>query len=145
MSEENRAIARRLFEEAWNKGNLSVQDEIIAESCIMHDPPNPREVPGPEGEKRMFKVYRTAFPDLHFYLQDVFGEGDRVAVRWTAQGTHKGELRGLAPTGKQVTTTGMDIFQFSGGKIVEAWVEWDALGLMQRLGVAPALGRAAAT
>ena len=84
-------------------------------------------------------MYRSAFPDVHFTIEDLFAAGDKVVSRWTARGTHKGELMGIPATGKQVEVTGMDIDQVSGGKIVGSWNSWDALGLMQQLGVVPSM------
>ncbi len=135
MSAENKALVRRLFEEIWNKGNLSVADQIFATNYAHHDPSSPDFALGPEGEKRRATLYRTAFPDLQLAIQDLVAESDRVVTRWTARGTHRGELRGIAPTGKQFTVTGISIVRISGGKLVEGWVNWDAQGLMEQLGV----------
>ncbi len=135
MSAENKALVRRLFEEIWNKGNLSVADQIFATNYIHHDPSTPDFGRGPESEKKRATLYRTAFPDLQLAIEDLVAEGDRVVTRWTARGTHRGELRGIAPTGKQFTVTGISIVRLSGGKLVEGWVNWDAQGLMEQLGV----------
>ena len=139
MSEENKAIARRSLEEAWNKGELAVIDEIVGPNFVNHDPANPG-VRGPEGLKQLVTMYRTAFPDTHFTIEDQMAEGDQVVTRWTARGTHQAELMGIAATNKQVTVTGIGIDRIVGGKIEEAWVNWDTLGLMQQLGVVPAPG-----
>ncbi len=135
MSVENKALVRRLFEEIWNKGNLSVADQIFATNYVHHDPSTPDFGRGPESEKKRATLYRTAFPDLQLAIEDLVAEGDRVVTRWTARGTHRGELRGIAPTGKQFTVTGISIARISGGKLVEGWVNWDAQGLMEQLGV----------
>ncbi len=135
MSAENKALVRRLFEEIWNKGNLSVADQIFATNYIHHDPSTPDFGRGPESEKKRATLYRTAFPDLQLAIEDLVAEGDRVVTRWTARGTHRGELRGIAPTGKQFAVTGISIVRLSGGKLVEGWVNWDAQGLMEQLGV----------
>jgi len=82
--------------------------------------------------------YRNAFPDLHLTIEDVIAEGETVMTRWSCRGTHKGDLNGIAPTGKHITITGITVARVSGGKIVEGFVNWDAQGLMQQLGVVPA-------
>lgn len=135
MSAENKAVVRRLFEEVWEKGNLAVADEIFAADYVHHDPSTPDFGRGPEGEKKRATLYRTAFPDLRLTIDDMIAEGDTVVTRWTARGTHKGELRGIAPTGKPVTVTGISVARFSGGKAAEQWVNWDALGMFAQLGV----------
>jgi steroid delta-isomerase-like uncharacterized protein len=140
MSEQNIAIARRGFEEVFNQGKLAVADEIVAEGAVSHDPADPEESVGPAGFKRQVELYRTAFPDLKFTIEDVIADGDQVVIRWTSSGTHKGELMGLAPTGTRVTSSGIAIDKLSGGKIVEAWNHWDTLGLMRQLGAAPPPG-----
>ncbi len=139
MSEENKAIVRRDFEEVWNQGNLVVADEIFDANYVAHGL-GVELPPGPEGFKQFVSVYRSAFPDLHFTIEDQIAEGDRVVVRWTTRGTHKGELMGIPATGKPVVVTGIDIFHISSGKVVESWTNWDALGMMQQLGVIPPMG-----
>jgi len=137
MSEQNKAIVRRLFEEVWNKGNLSVADELFTPNCTHHDPSTPDVGRGPESERKRVTLYRTAFPDLRLMVEDIIAEGDAVMARWSCRGTHKGDLSGIAPTGKQVTISGVSIARIAGGKIAESWINWDALGLMQQLGVVP--------
>jgi predicted ester cyclase len=85
-------------------------------------------------------MYRTAFPDLQIPIEDVIAEGDRVVTRWTTRGTHQGELMGAAPTGNQLTVTGILIDRVSGGKIEEEWVDYDTLHLMQQIGAVPQPG-----
>ncbi|MBA7605032.1 Aklanonic acid methyl ester cyclase DnrD [subsurface metagenome] len=138
-AEENKAVLHRLAEEIFNKGNISVVDEIIAPDYVFHGPVG-MEYKGPEGFKQMVTMYRNAFPDLHMTVEDMVAEGDKVAQRITIRGTHKGELMGIAPTGKQVTDTGIIIVRFAGGKEVEAWGITDLLGMMQQMGVAPPMG-----
>jgi steroid delta-isomerase-like uncharacterized protein len=138
LAEGNKALIRRYIEEAWNRGDLSVIGEVFAESHVGNDPANPG-VRGPEGVRQLVILYRSAFPDTHFIIEDQIAEGDRVVTRWRASGTHKGELIGIAPTGKRVTVTGIDVSRISGGKVVESWGNWDTLGLMQQLGVVPSL------
>src|ERR1700704_6448566 len=135
MSEQNKAIVRRLFEELWNKGNLSVADQLFTPNYAHHDPSTPDFGRGPESEKKRATLYRTAFPDLRLTIEDIIAEGETVMVRWSCRGTHKGDLSGIAPTGRQVTISGVSIACFTGGKMSEGWVNWDALSLMQQLGV----------
>ena len=144
MSEVNKTIVRRLFEEVWNKGNLSVADELFTRNCAHHDASSPDFGRSPESEKKRATLYRTAFPDLRLTIEDIIAEGETVIARWSCRGTHKGDLSGIAPTGKQVTISGVSIARFSGSKMAEGWINWDALGLMQQLGVVPELAKAKA-
>ncbi len=134
MSEENKAAARRVAEEMFSGGDLDLADELIDPSFVGHDVASPEPIRGPDGVRQQAQGYRSAFPDVRITVEDQLADGERVATRWTARGTHKGELFGIAPTGKQVTITGMTIDRFAGGKIVESWDNWDALGLMQQIG-----------
>jgi len=144
MSEGNKNAVRRLFEEVWNKGNLQVTDELLAPTYAHHDHSTPDVGRGPESERKRATLYRTAFPDVRFTIEDIIAEGETVTARWSCRGTHKGDLNGLAPTGKQFTVSGVSVARFTNGKIAEGWVNWDALSLMQQLGVVPELGRAKA-
>ena len=137
MSEVNKTIVRRLFEEVWNKGNLSLVDELFTTNYEHHDASSPDFGRGPESEKKRATLYRTAFPDLRLTIEDVIAEGETVMARWSCRGTHKGDLSGIAPTGKQFTISGVSIARFSGSKMAEGWINWDALGLMQQLGAVP--------
>jgi predicted ester cyclase len=136
-AEENKAVARRWFEDLFNAGNLKVADEIIAPDHVNHDPTLPDIPPGPEGQKQVVNLYRGAFTNAHISIEDQLAEGDRVVTRWTGSGTHQGELMGVAPTGNQVTITGITINRVSGGKIVESWTNYDALGMMRQIGAVP--------
>ena len=141
MSEGNKFVIRRSFEELWNKGNLSLADELFTPNYEHHDASSPDFGRGPESEKKRAALYRTAFPDLQLTIEDIIAEGQTVVARWSCRGTHKGDLSGIAPTGKQVTISGVSSARFTNGKMVEGWVNWDALGLMQQLGVVPELAR----
>lgn len=136
-SEENKAISRRADEEFFNQGNLDAAGEIFASNFVFHDPANGEEWHGPENVKRYAAMLRVAFPDLHQTIKEQIVEGDKVAYRWTARGTHQGELMGIAPTGRRVTLTGIAIARLVDGKIEEIWENYDALGMMQQLGVIP--------
>ena len=136
-AEENKAIVRRINDEVWNKGDLDVIDELIADEAVVTVIGAPEEVRGPQGFRGFVVMYRTAFPDLRITIDEMIGEGDVVVTRWTATGTHEGELMGIAPTGKQATTPGVNITRVSGGKLVEGWGLFDQLGLLQQLGAVP--------
>ena len=137
MSEENKAVIRRFYEEVWNEKNLDAIDELIAADHVDHTLP-PGLPPGREGVKAFVSMYLSAFPDTKMTIEDIVAEGDKVVTRWTATATHTGELMGIPATGKQVTVTGLDINRYSGGKSVEHWGKFDQMGMMQQLGVIPA-------
>ncbi len=138
-TEENKALVRSFYEEVFNNKNLASVDAFVDPHIIEHDLPLGLPV-GIEGTRKFIGMYLAAFPDLRITAEDMVAEGDRVMVRFTLRGTHKGELMGIAPTGKQVTITGIQILRVASGKIVENWVNLDALGLLQQLGVLPPMG-----
>ena len=141
MSEQNKTNVRRLFEEVWNKGHVPVVDELFTATYTHHDSSSPDLGRGPDSEKKRVTLYRNAFPDLRLTIEDIIAEGETVVARWSCRGTHKGDLNGIAPTGKQFHITGASIARFTNGKMFEGFVNWDALGLMQQLGVVPELGK----
>ena len=132
------AAARRFFEEIWSEGRLDLVDELFAPEYVGH-PSGPEEtVRGPEGVKEYIGRLREGFPDLIVTVDDQVAEDTKVATRWTARGTHDGELMGLDPTGRTATVTGITVQRFgAGGQITEAWTHWDTLGMLRQLGVAP--------
>ena len=142
MSPDNKALVRRLIEEAVNKGNLAVIDEIVAANYVYHEP-TAGEVKGPDGLKKLIAMYRNAFPDVRMTIDDQIAEGDRVVTRWTVHGSHRGELMGVAPSGKQIAVTGIVITSFANGKAVEEWESYDALGMMRQIGAIAETGKAA--
>jgi steroid delta-isomerase-like uncharacterized protein len=133
---ENKAISRRADEELFNRGNLAVAEKLFAPDFVYHDPAG-EELSGPEDVKAYAAMLRAAFPDLHQTIEDQIAEGDKVAYRWTARGTHDGELMGIAPTGKRVEFTGIAVARLANGKIEEIWENYDALGMIRQLGVVP--------
>lgn len=138
--------SRRLLEESFNDGNLALIDELVAPEAVNHDPAVPgelRSLSGPEQLKRLTTMYRAAFPDLRMVVDEVIVDGETVALRWHSEGTHRGELAGLAPTGVHASVTGLSVEQWRDGKIVAAWAEWDNLGLARQLGAAPPEGSVA--
>ena len=136
--EENKAILLNKHLEMFNEGNLSIADEIISPDYIYHGPAG--EFKGPEGVKQMVQTFRVAFPDGTFTINDMIGEGDKIAVRYTLTGTHKGDYLGLPPTGKQINMEGSFFYKFENGKEVEALPFMDSLTMFQQLGISPPSG-----
>lgn len=134
MADENKRIARRALEEIYNAGKLEVVDELIAPECVSYDVAMPEPLRGRDAVKQQAQGYRSAFPDLRITIDQQLAEGDSVCTRWTARGTHRGELFGIAATNREATTTGITIDKLRDGRIVESRTNWDALGLMQQLG-----------
>lgn len=132
----NKDLARRIIEEAWNKGNFTVLDELYAREYVHHDPntPDVRDLPG---FRKWVTAVRAAFPDFHVTAEEMFEDGGATITRWTATGTHKGTFMEIPATGKKVTNTGITIHRFRDGKIAEGWWAYDAVGLMRQLGVIP--------
>lgn len=144
MTTGNREVTRRVFEEVWNEKNVDAVSELMATNYVHHDAQSPSFPNGIDGYKQFVNYYLSAFPDIRFSIEDEISEGDAAVIRWTATGTHEGDLPGLARTGKSFSVTGISIARLSNGIIVESWNSWDALGLMQQLGGIPeARGRAA--
>lgn len=141
-AESNKALSRRLLEEAFNAGNIDVVDELVAAGFVNHDAAIPEPTVGPDAAKANIAGYRTAFPDLRIKVEDQIADDDRVVTRWSAKGTHEGELMGMPATGKQSTVTGITIDRIVDGRIAESWTNWDTLGMLQQLGVVPALATA---
>ena len=132
------STARRFFDEVWSEGKLDLVDELFVSEYVGH-PSGPEEtVRGPEGVKEYIGRLREGVPDLTVHVEDQIAEGDRVATRWTAQGTHEGELMGIDATGRTATVSGITIQRIGDdGRIVEGWTNWDMLGMLQQLGVVP--------
>ena len=138
-AQENRIVVRREFEEIFSQGgNLDAAEEIYAPDYVGHEPTF-GDVHGVEGAKQFAATYRQAFPDIQTTMEDQVAEGDKVVSRFTARGTHQGESEDFGPpTGNRIEVTGITIEQFSEeGKIVEDWTNFDALGMMQQLGLVP--------
>ncbi len=130
--EQNKALVRRWIAEGFNRKNLNVVDEVFAEGIVV----NGQQI-GRGGLRKSMSRHLTGFPDLHVTITDVVAEGEKVAIWYTVERTHRGEFDGIRPTGKQVSWTGVDLFRIGGGKIVEARFLSDALGLLRQLGAAP--------
>jgi steroid delta-isomerase-like uncharacterized protein len=140
-AETNKAIVRRFYEEVFSQGKLAILQEITAADYANHDPSAPSGgwPGGPDGLGMVVGAYRTAFPDVQMTIDDQVAEGDKVVTRWSARGTNSGSLMGMPPTGKSIAITGISIERIAGGKIAETWVNFDLLGMLQQLGIAPAL------
>jgi steroid delta-isomerase-like uncharacterized protein len=137
-AEDTKGLVRRFYEDAWNKHNPAVVDEIYAADFIDRSPDIPGIAHTRDGLKQFMGAYLRAFPDANLTVDDQLVDGDRVVTRWTGRGTQTGELMDLAPTGKQVAVTGIQIDRIAGGKIVESWTLFDQLGMLQQLGAVPA-------
>lgn len=141
-TEDNKALFRRWCE-VISQNRLDRVEEIIAPEEVDHALP-PGVPAGLEGVKQVFRLLHTAFPDLQIEIDDLIAEGDKVVGRVTARGTHEGEFMGIAPTGKPVSFTAIDVVRIAGGKIAERWSQADNLALLQQLGAVPAAGHTAA-
>ena len=135
-TEQNKALVRRWIEEVFVKSNWGLIDELVAPDFVQHDPA-PGQAPGAEGLKQVAPGWRRALPDNWIEIVDMIAEGDKVAFRIHTGGTHQGEFKGIAPTGKRYDITETHIVRVSGGRIAEQWGPEDLLTLMQQLGVVP--------
>lgn len=138
----NKEIVRRLVDEVWAEHNLAAVDELVARDYVGHDPTRPGPIHGPEGYKESVGVYLSAFPDAAITIDDQIAEGDQVVTRWTGRGTHKAELMGIAPTGKEVTVSGLTVSRIANGKVAETWELFDTLGMLVQIGAVPQLAPA---
>ena len=135
-TEQNKSIVRRWIEIGWNQGNLAVADEIYAPNFVQHDLPVGDDR---EALKNFVGEFRTGLPDLHVAVDDLIAEEDKVVGRFGLTGTQRGVFMGIPATGKTASMSATVIFRFANSKIVEAWVNFDALGMMQQLGAIPAM------
>jgi predicted ester cyclase len=142
MSEENKAVARRVVEELFNHdGNLDAADEIFAPDYVGHEPAF-GDLHGVEAVKQFAATERQAIPDLKNTIEHMVAEADKVVTRFRGRGTHTGETEAFGPpTGNRYEVTGITIQRFAEGKIVEDWTVFDALGMMQQLGLIPEAGQ----
>jgi steroid delta-isomerase-like uncharacterized protein len=131
----NKLLANRVWEEIWHQGDLKRIDDLFAADFVRHDPG--RELHGADQNRQFITMLRTAFPDLHYTVDDQIAEGDRVCVRYRFQGTHLNAFQGMPATGKRVAYSGILIYRFVNEKIAEQWTEFDLLGFLRQLGVLP--------
>jgi steroid delta-isomerase-like uncharacterized protein len=136
MSEENKALARSIFAEVWGANDVNKVDKYFAANFVTH-PELPGMPQGSEGVKAQVRMFASALSDSHNVIEDLFAEGDKVAIRWSATGRQTGEFVGIPATGKQFKTTALTIYRFKDGKAVEGWTEYNSLEMMQQLGVVP--------
>ncbi len=137
----NKASVRRFYDEVFNKKNRAAIGEFIDPDQVDHAA-LPGTPGGLAGAKQTIAMYLTAFPDLHFTVEDIIAEGDKVVARLTVRGTQQGAFMGIPPTGKKVASTAIDINRIVDDKSVEHWIEMDTLGLLQQLGAVPTPGQA---
>jgi predicted ester cyclase len=133
--DENKAIARRHYEELWAKGNLDVADEIYSPAAVGHLRNEPDQLGYPECEKALVGADRVAFPGGTVTVEDQIAEGDKVLTRWRFRGTNTGEFLGAPPTGREISVSGTHIHRIVDGKIVEIWAQPDAFTFMSQLGL----------
>ena len=137
-TDQNKNLVKRFFDEMCNQRKLDIADELFAASHSYHDPQTPTG-PGPDGMKQVISAYQTGFPDAHWKVLDTIISGDQIITRWEGSGTQKKELIGIPATGRSVRVQGIWIHRFANNKIVESWNIWDTLGMLQQLGVVPAM------
>ncbi len=135
--DEHKAIIRAHVAVLFNQQRIDRAEEFFTPDYLDHAP-LPGQAPGLAGAKHKWTTYLAAVPDMHATIDDVVAEGDKVAVRWTVQGTQRGELLGIPPTSRPVRFSGISLYRLAKGKIAEQWEQWDRLNLLQQLGVLPA-------
>jgi steroid delta-isomerase-like uncharacterized protein len=138
-AEENKDTMRRYLG-VFEQGNIDLLDELLAPDYINHTPATPDLPTGPEGVKGVVSMFRSAMPALRVVIEDMIAEGDKVATRYTLEGSHEGELFGVPPTGQRLSVESITVERVSDGKIREHWRVTDELGMMQQLGVFPPPG-----
>jgi predicted ester cyclase len=129
-------IVKRLIEEPWT-GSFDVIDELVSRDFVGYDAAEPEPIRGPAGLKANFEKYLAGFSNARCTVDDQVAEGNKVATRWTGKGTHDGEIAGIAPTGKEVTITGLTISKVENGMLVEDRTVWDTLGMLMQIGAVP--------
>ncbi len=134
-TEANKELVQAFIQELFTKGDLDAVDRYLAPKFVNHDPPFPGAPQGPDGMRQAAALFRQALPDWHSDLHQLIAEDDIVVERFTASGTHQGDLMGVAGTGETIALSGINIFRISDGKIVERWGQLDQLGLLHQLGL----------
>ncbi len=129
-----KAVARRFFEEIWNRGNEEAIDAHLAAETVGNDPSFGT---GREAFRAQWRTWRTAFPDIHFAVEDLVADGNKVVTRWTMTGTHRDPFWRVPCTKPGVTVTGMSLVRIEDGRIVAGFDAWDELGLRRQLGMLP--------
>ena len=134
-AEQHADLVRRDIEEIWNEERYDLVEELYAEDFVHHDPAYPGEIRGPEGQEEFVRTYNTAFPGSpSISIEEILVDDDMVAVRWTGHGTHEETFMGIEPTQEEMDVSGMSMARIEDGKIAEMWSNYDALGMMSRIG-----------
>jgi len=123
--------------EAWNKHNPGRYASLLDDKHVIQSDTIPAPMAGPDAARQFMHIYISAFPDLRLDNEQVLGSGDFVTARWTATGTHRGDLMGVAPTNRRATTHGCTVYEIKNGKITHEWVYWDSGHLLRQLGILP--------
>ncbi|HEY1297935.1 MAG TPA: ester cyclase [Chloroflexota bacterium] len=144
-NEMTKAIARRVWEEVFNKRNLALADELLAPEAINHEAPPGVESRGPEGLKGAVRWLSAAFPDMHMAIDDVIAEGDKVVLLTTMSGTHQAPFWGIPPTGRHFACRHVHVVRIVDGIVVEHWAVRNDLEFLEQLGVMPEPSAAAGT
>ena len=131
MSEQNKELVRRWFEEVWNQGRREAIAEMLAPDAVIYDGGSAST--GPEGFYPFFDRMQAAFSDIRMTLHDMIAEGDKVCVRWSSTVRHTGDALGMAATNQSIEITGISVARVANGKLAGAWQNWDMLGMMQRV------------
>jgi predicted ester cyclase len=139
-TEQNKAFVRKMVEQVFNQGNVSQADEFMAHNFVEREELPPGIPRDREGVKQLTSMLHSAFPDFKATIDDIVAEGDKVVIRQTWSGSHKGEFMGIPPTGRRVSFGVIDILRIADGKCVEHWGQMDSMSLMQQLGAIPAPG-----
>ena len=134
MSDRNKALITSLVDDVWNTARYDRVEELVSRDYVGH----PSGVVGTEAYEHYYVDLRSAFPDLEFTVEDQIAEGDRVATRWTARGTHRGPFSGIPATGRPGTIAGTSTHRIADGRVVECWTTMDELGLLRQIGAIPA-------
>jgi len=125
----NKRLVRRFYKEVYGDWNMSLVDEVVSPRFISHDWPKGSPT-GPDGFRAFYSAIRAALPDARYEVDDLISEGDKVVVRWRLLGTHRGDFRGIAPTGQAIVLKGMAIYRVDGGSLMERWVVTDLHNLL---------------
>jgi predicted ester cyclase len=128
----NKRLVRRFYKEVYGDWNMSLVDEVVSPRFTSHDWPEGSPT-GPQGFAAFYSAIRTALPDARYEVDDMIAEGDKVVVRWRLLGTHQGDFRGIAPTGRAIALKGIAIYRVDGGMLMERWVVTDLHGLLEEI------------
>ena len=131
MTESERGLGRRWFEQVWNEGRREAIAEMLAPDGVLHE--GGRDTVGPQGFYPFYDRLRSAISEIQVRIEETFAEGDKLCVRWSCTGKHTGEGLGVPPTGKAINVSGISILRVAGGMLVEGWQNWDMLGMMEQI------------